>query len=264
MNCSRQRLGGRAVDPAVQDDDAAERADRVAGERGPVGAEQIVGDGHAARVVVLDDDARRALIAELRRHRPRPVQVEDVVERELLAVQLAHAAEYAAACSDLRVERGALMRILAVRQVHRLLVGADEQIGEVVAALGEPARDRGVVAGRVGERLGGQRLARRERQRPARRPQLVENRVVRRRAGDDRGEGEVLRGRADHRRPADVDVLDHLVVRHADARDGAPRTGRGSRTRDRRTRCRARRPGPCAPDCRAARADRRTAAGSAS
>ena len=41
-------------------------------------------------------------------------------------------------------------------------------------------------------------------------PQLLQDRVVGLRLDHDRGEVEVLRRRADHRRPADVDVLDHL------------------------------------------------------
>ena len=121
----------------------------------------------AARVVVLDDHARRPLVADLGEHRAGAVEVEDVVERQLLAVQLAHAREHAAARADLRVEGRPLVRVLAVRQVDRLLVGAHVEVGEVVAALGEPARDRGVVAGRVGERLGGERLARLGRERAA-------------------------------------------------------------------------------------------------
>ena len=45
-------------------------------------------------------------------------------------------------------------------------------------ALGEPARDRGVVAGGVGERLGREALARPQRQPAVGVAQLLEHRVV--------------------------------------------------------------------------------------
>ena len=50
--------------------------------------------------------------------------------------------------------------------------------------------------------------------------QLLQDRVVGLRLDDDRGEVEVLRRRADHRRAADVDVLDHLFLVDAAAGGG--------------------------------------------
>ena len=50
--------------------------------------------------------------------------------------------------------------------------------------------------------------------------ELLEDRVVALRLDHDGGEAEVLGRRADHRRPADVDVLDHLVLGDAAARRG--------------------------------------------
>ena len=200
---------------------AAERADGIPGERLAVGVEPVVAEGGAARVVVLDDDAGGAFVAELGEDGARAVEVEDVVERELLAVQLADAREHAAARADLRVEGGSLVRVLAVREVHRLLVGAGEEVREVLAALGEPAGDRGVVAGGVRERLGRERLAGLGRELPAGARQLLDHRVVGLGARDDGGEPVVLGGRPDHRGAADVDVLDGVGVGHAGARDGA-------------------------------------------
>ena len=149
------------VDHAVEDEDAAVRRDRIGGERRLVGLEQRSADGRAARVVVLDDDRRRQL--ELLDQPARRVEVEQVVERQLLAVQLRHHRQQVRARAGLRVVGGALVRVLAVRQVEHLLVHARVERREVVLALGEPARDRGVVARGVGERLGRQRLARRAR-----------------------------------------------------------------------------------------------------
>ena len=70
--------------------------------------------------------------------------------------------------------------------------------------------------------------------------QLVEHRVVALGRDHHGREVVVLGGRADQRRPADVDVLDHLVRRPPRAATTRARTGRGSRTRGRSARSRAR------------------------
>ena len=62
------------------------------------------------------------------------------------------------------------------------------------------------------------RRARRERQPPVGLAQLGEHGVVVGRVDDHRGEGAVLGGRADHRRAADVDVLDRSPARLASPR----------------------------------------------
>ena len=67
---------------------------------------------------------------------------------------------------DLLVVGGALVRVLAVGEVEHLLEGGHEVVREVVLALGEPARDRRVVARGGAERLGRERLARLRRQQP--------------------------------------------------------------------------------------------------
>ena len=203
-------LGEREVDRAVDDDDPAERAHRVGGEGALVGVEPRPPDGRAARVVVLDDHARRDL--ELARDPPRAVEVEQVVERELLAVVLLDHRQHVHPRADLRVVRGALVRVLAVREVDDLLVGADVEVREVLGPLGEPAGDARVVARGVGERLGGERLARLRGERALAHPHLLEHGVVALGRHDDRGVRVVLRRGADHRRAADVDVLDHLGV----------------------------------------------------
>ena len=112
------------------------------------------------------------------------------------------------------------MRVLAVGEVGDLLVGAQDHGREVVELLGEPARDRRVVARRAGERLGGEALARAEREVAVEVGELLEDRVVALGLDHDGGEREVLRGGPDHRRAADVDVLDHVVVGGAAARRG--------------------------------------------
>ena len=53
-------LGGRLIERPVAGDDAAEGAQRIAGQRLAVGLAPGRADGHAARVGVLDDRDRRA------------------------------------------------------------------------------------------------------------------------------------------------------------------------------------------------------------
>ena len=83
-----QALGEGPVHIPVERDHAAERGHRVAGKGLLVRDAEPLGGGHAAGVVVLDDHARRRL--ELVEQAPRGVEVEDVVERERAAVELAH------------------------------------------------------------------------------------------------------------------------------------------------------------------------------
>ena len=161
-----EQLGQLAVDRPVEADDAAERRLRIAGERALVGLARRAADRDPARVVVLDDRAGRD--AELVDQQAARVQVEHVVEREVLARDLLDHREHVHARADLRVVGGALVRVLAVGEVGHLLVRRHQQRREVLLLLDEPARDRRVVAGGVGERLRGERLARAERE-PARR-----------------------------------------------------------------------------------------------
>ena len=79
----RGRLG---VDRPVDGDHGAEGANGIALVGSFVGAGQLVAEGAAAGVVVLDDHA--AGEGELHDERARRVQIVEVVERELPAVQL--------------------------------------------------------------------------------------------------------------------------------------------------------------------------------
>ena len=113
------------------------------------------------------------------------------------------------------------MGVLAIGQVDDLLERPHVQRREVLALLGEPAADGDVVARGVGERLRGEGLARGHAQRALGLAQLVEHRVVALGVHDDGAEGVVLGRRADHRRAADVDVLDDLGLVGPHARGGA-------------------------------------------
>ena len=131
-------------------------------------------------------------------------------------MQLADPGEQVAPYARLRVVGGPLVRVLAVDEVGHLLEAGDQEIRERVA-VGEPARDRRLVRGGHRERLGGQRAAGLERDH-ARFAELREDRPVALRSADGRDVGEVLRRRAQHRRAADVDHLDRVLL--ADALSG--------------------------------------------
>ncbi len=126
-------------------------------------------------------------------------------------MQLRHPGEDVAAQPVLRVERRPLVRVLAVGEVELLLVGDRQVLGEVLIGGREPAADRGVVARRLGEGLVGQPVPGRGRDLAARLLQLGADRVVGLGFDHHRHALVVLRRGADHRRSADVDVLDRHV-----------------------------------------------------
>ena len=213
-----QLLGQLAADRPVDRDHAAVGRDRVAGQRLQVGLQRVGADRHPAGVVVLDDHAGRLL--EVADQAAGRVEVEDVVEGERPPVQLRAAREDVAAQPRLGVERRPLVRVLAVGEVEHLLVSDRQVFREVLVLHREPAADRGVVARGLGEGLVGEPVAGGGGDLAAALFQLGADRVVGLRF-DDHGDAlVVLRRGADHRRPADVDVLDRHVVRDFVAGDG--------------------------------------------
>jgi len=207
-----ETLGGGDVDRPVDGDDRAEGAHGVAGERLVVGGGEVLGQGAAAWVVVLDD--RDAGQGELVAKGARGVQVVEVVEPELAAVELLDLAEQVLSQPDLGVVGGALVWVLPVLEVHDLLVPSQHVAGEVALGLAEPVGDREVVARRALEGFGGEAPQRLMAQAAAARAQLGEQSFVVGVVRDHGDAGVVLGGGADQRRAADVDVLDDDVVRH--------------------------------------------------
>ena len=102
---------------------------------------------------MLDDRARGRL--EGLRQLARRVEVQQVVERELLAVQLVDAVQQVRGRAYARVEGRALVWVLAVAQIAELLVriGPGRREARPVHAHREPAGDRHVVARGTCERL---------------------------------------------------------------------------------------------------------------
>jgi hypothetical protein len=164
----------------------------------------------AARVGVLDD--RDGGLDHVVRGPQRGIRVDVVVVRHLLALQLRRLGDAVAAGA--RVDRTALVRVLAVAEGREAL-GLDREVGGEVAvvlqrALGEPRRDGRVVRGRVGERAGGELAALRDR--GAALGDRRDDAGVRLRRDDDRDVGVVLGRGAHHGGAADVDLLDHVVA----------------------------------------------------
>ena len=218
-----QVLGHLQGDRAVGRDHAAERRDRVALVRAQVRAGDRVervrrGDGDAARVGVLDD--RDGGLDHVERGAQRGIRVDVVVVRHLLALQLRGLRD--AVPADAGVDRGALVRVLAVAQ-RREALGLDREVLRQVARsprvlLGEPRRDGAVVARTCARRRG--RRARGAASRVV--PPVgdrVDDRRVRLGRDDDRDVRVVLRRGAHHRGAADVDLLDDVVALGA-RRDG--------------------------------------------
>src|SRR5690606_31761538 len=100
--------GGR-VHRAVETDHAAEGRTRVALEGACVGFRQRAALAAAARVGVLDDSGRRGV--ELVDQLPGGVEIHQVVERQLLAMQLFRPGD---ARAGRAVDRRLLVRVLAV------------------------------------------------------------------------------------------------------------------------------------------------------
>ena len=168
--------------------------------------------GASARIGVLDDG--RCGLLEFLDQLPGGVQIHQVVVGELLALQLLGARDAALAAG---IERGLLMRILAVAQIERARRANVEkrgQTGFIFGAHASQARaDGAVVRGGQREGLLGQSPQRRFRKLAVAFVQLFENRrivVGRNHHGDVLI---VLGRRANQRGPADIDVLDQLRQR---------------------------------------------------
>src|SRR5690606_15369894 len=145
---------------------------------------------------------------------PRGVGVDVVVVAHLLAVQLLGHGEPAREVT-VRVERRTLVGVLAVAQHGRAVPGRTDPRGEARALVGRrddvahPARDRDVVGRGVHEGLRGEGLALGVGE--AARVDGGDDVAVARGVDDDGDARVVLRRGADHRGPADVDLLDALV-----------------------------------------------------
>ena len=106
---------GRLVDHPVDTDDPAVGRYRVALQGSPERFRQVDDTGEPAGIAVLDDADGGRL--EVRCDLPGGVEVEQVVEREVLAGDLVRSGDRGLARGRIRVEGAKLMRVLAVAQV---------------------------------------------------------------------------------------------------------------------------------------------------
>src|SRR5699024_7473039 len=186
---------------------------RVAGVGLGVRVGDVLPHRQAARVGVLDDRHGRC-VAVVMGGAPGGVGVHIVVVAHRLAVQLLGAGEPGGPV-PVPVQGSLLVRVLAVAQHLGAVPGGTDPSGEAGAVVGghhvaDPGGHVHVVGGGVPERLSGQGLALVEGE-PAG-AHRVSHLVIA--AGTDHhGHARVvLRRGAHHRRPADVDLLDALVL----------------------------------------------------
>ncbi len=179
-----------------------------------VGVDDVGADGEAAGVGVLDH--RRRGIVEVADQAAGGIDVEPVGEGQCRSLQLAGVGQ-AARRSGNRVQRPALMRVLAVAQLLQPRAAHGETLRHRLLGpqlAGQVGGDGGVVGGDVGEGLGGEAAAGRVAHR-ALGAELGEHlAVLSRRDHHGHGVG-VLGGGADHGGTADVDVLHRLLIRGA-------------------------------------------------
>ena len=128
-------------------------------------------------------------------------------------MQLAHPRKQVAARTGLGVIRRPLVGVLAVDEVGHLLEAPDQSLRKRVA-VGEPTCDRGFVGCGYREGLGRERAPRVERDLLGL-AELRQDRPVALRVAHRRDVGEILRCGTEHRRPADVDHLDRVLLLHA-------------------------------------------------
>jgi hypothetical protein len=215
----REEGGGVGIDGPVEREDAAEGRLRVAVPGEGEGVGEAARDRSPARVVVLDDHRRRP--GELADEVEGRVEVEDVVVTEFLAVQLLRGCDAGVVGRAVGVERGLLVRVLAVAE---FLVGDEQQrqhrgVEKVHlagwAAGQEVVGDGMVVGGDPRERAAGQFPPALPTELPAVLGEFPQDGGVRDRIDHHRHRVEVLGRGPHHARAADVDVLDHLRLGHA-------------------------------------------------
>ena len=210
---SQNRLRGGNIQRLIEGDDATERGHRIGGVGGVVGFQHGRAECHAARIGVLDDDARGSLLERFHAFQ-RGVGVGDVVVGEFLAGEHVRSGDATGRSVAFKVECGVLVRILAVAQhrfaLERQVQGRRKLLNPVgLTARAQPVGDRAVVARGVRIGLGGETAALIERGAVVRVQSLDQFRVV----GWINHGGDVfmvLGGGAQHRRAADVDVFDRL------------------------------------------------------
>ena len=206
------RFGSRAVKIGVDAHDSAEGRHAVACQRLFPRFEQRSALRHTAGVGMLDDHHCRIAPGKLGTQFERGVGIVVIVVAEFLALQLLSLRNTASMRPDRQVERRLLVRVLAIAQLDRRLAIDREEAGEQLLLVGEtePLADHRIVSGGGSESLGRAPLAEIERGCPVRYLKLAQQLGIIARIGHDGHELVVLRSRANHARPANIDILDDL------------------------------------------------------
>ena len=206
-------LRGGAVERAVECENTAEGRDRIGLERFFIGREQVLADGGAAGIGMLDDDARR--LGKALHALPGRVRIRDVVVRQFLALHLPIVRQASRGRRIVAVKRRRLVRVLAVAHVLYFSELKAQDVWKLAALRLRVERKKivgdGAVVGRgVREHFLRQREARRVRERSGG-ANLLQHRAVIGRIDHHRAALMILCRRAQHGRTADVDVLDRIL-----------------------------------------------------
>ena len=202
------RLGDSRIKRAIECDNAAIGADRVAGQRLVPCRPQSLADRGAARVGVLDDCDRRRII--LGHQFEGGIRVAIVVVGQLLTLELSRGGDSETGAVG-AVKGRRLMRVFAIAQLLRQPAGKDcclRKINPVLAR--HPLGDRGVIGSCQGIGLARQGPTHRSADRPAPCRDLGEHRLIISAIGYHRHGIVVLGGGAYQRHSADIDVLDTI------------------------------------------------------
>ena len=211
----RHRFGRFLVAFPIHRDDAAERRFAVRFKRAAKRLGRRFPERRAARIRVLHDDASR-LVLPFRRQIPGRFHVDDIVVREFFPVELARRRD-TARCFRIFVKRRFLMRIFPIAQLLDFCVRHGQHVRHFALArrdfLRQEIRDGTIVEPRMQIRF----LRKGEPEIFIERPGIHpgNNFFVLRRIDDNRHIFVILRRRAHHGRPADIDIFDGFFQRDA-------------------------------------------------
>ena len=212
-----QRLAERGADRLVDHDHTPVRRSGIGRERLRVRLFDRVRNRNPTRIGVLDDDAGGPL--EPSGEKPCSREIIEVVVRQRLALQLIDAGKEVHPRAPFRVIRATLVRVLTVRDRVVEVEDGEQRLGERLVAR-EPARDGSVVRagaceGACGKRPPGFEV---DIARPAK---LLEHHCEVLWAAEWDDEGVILCSSAEHRRAADIDLLDRVRPFDIEPADGA-------------------------------------------
>ena len=204
------QLGRLARYGAVRGDDPPEDRHLVGLISLRPGIHDILADGSTAGIHMFEPHAERLI--ELADDTQRGIGILDIVVRQLLAVELTGKSQRIRHLFLLTVELGRLVGVLPVAQrLHE--VEFKEQLLVKPGLCTHIGRDHRIVLSRMGVCFG-RKFQARSLFRIAAGTDFTEHLLIVRRVADHRDVGPVLGRRTQHRRAADVDVLDGVLHLH--------------------------------------------------